>query len=147
MVLLLLPSTPSLVFFISVPFCFSSPSLVMLALAVLMVVEWRCCCGCGKEVQWWCPEGEERSFFFFVQRPPIFVLLFPTYAFAFSPLSLKKKNQIPRSVSLSPLLFLYLSSLSNNSSSFLNFRCFSLLLQSVPHFFFSFFLLRVPLYL
>jgi len=36
------PSTPPLVFFFSVLFCFSSPSLVLLALAALMVAEWRC---------------------------------------------------------------------------------------------------------
>jgi hypothetical protein len=35
-------STPLLVFFLSVLFCFSSPSLVLLALAALMVAEWRC---------------------------------------------------------------------------------------------------------
>jgi len=34
-------STP-LVFFLSVLFCFSSPSLVLLALATLLVAEWRC---------------------------------------------------------------------------------------------------------
>lgn len=52
--------------------------------------------GCGDVVDggweerwrrwWWCNGGEERSFFFFVLRPPVFVLLFPTYAFAFPPL-------------------------------------------------------------
>jgi len=119
-VVLLLPSsTPPLVFFLSVLFCFSSPSLVLLALAALMVAEWRCCCGCGKETQRWCPGGEERSFFFFVLRPPISVLLFPTYAFAFSPLSLKK---IPRLVSLSPLFF------SQSLLSFKQFFLFSHLL-------------------
>jgi len=52
-VLLLPPSTPPLVFFLSVLFCFSSPSLVLLALAALGVAEWRywmvvaewSCCG------------------------------------------------------------------------------------------------------
>jgi hypothetical protein len=106
------PSTPPLVFFLSVLLCFSSPSLVLLALAALMVTGWRCCCGGGKETRRWCPGGEERSFFFSVLRPPVFVLLFPTYAFAFSPL------------------------FQTNSSSSFTFCCFSSSLPNTsPQFF------------
>jgi len=75
---------------LSVLSCFSSPSLVLLALAALTVAGWRCCCGGGKETWRWCPGGEERSFFFSVLRPPVSVLLFPTSVLAFSPLSLKQ---------------------------------------------------------
>jgi len=75
---------------LSVLSCFSSPSLVLLALAALMVAGWRCCCGDGKKTRRWCPGGEERSFFFSVLRPPVSVLLFPTSVLAFSPLSLKQ---------------------------------------------------------
>ena len=75
---------------LSVLSCFSSPTLVLLALATLMVAGWRCCCGGGKETQRWCPGGEEWSFFFSVLRPPVSVLLFPTSVLAFSPLSLKQ---------------------------------------------------------
>jgi hypothetical protein len=65
-------STPPLVFFLSVLFCFSSPSLVLLALAALMVAEWRRWMVVaeghdGEEAQRRCPGDEEWSFFFSVQ--------------------------------------------------------------------------------
>jgi len=49
------------------------------------------------------PGGEEWSFFFSVQWRPVSVLLFPLYAFAFSPLSPPKTVV---SLSVSPLLLL-----------------------------------------
>jgi len=53
-------SSPPLVFFLSVLFCSSSPSLVLLALAALMVAEWRCWMVVaeghgGEKAQRWCP--------------------------------------------------------------------------------------------
>jgi hypothetical protein len=43
-----------------------------------------------RKKQRWCLGGEELFFFFSVQRPLVYVLLFLTSIFAFSPLSLKQ---------------------------------------------------------
>ena len=87
---------------LSVLSCFSSPTLVLLALAALMVAGWRCCCGGGKETQRWCPGGEEWSLFF--SSPLLFWL-------SLLCLSNKSSSSFSRS-----LLFRFLSSLHSKSS-------------------------------
>jgi len=112
--LLLLCAEPAVPVFsssLSVLSCFSSPSLVLLALAALMVAGWRCCGGSGEEAQRWCPGGEERSFFSSVQRPQS--LFFPPHV-CFRFLSSVSQINLPLPVSVRSLLSLCSPSLLQN---------------------------------